>query len=309
MATLPIVEVRVQDIINKSLKSFEQNFGSVRVYRVRKYLLDIMKQDLIQILTDVVEVSLAYFNDNKKSHYSSGKTGEMANSLRRGIQVKGQAGKTLTAILHGVSYTIRNEENVKYKARDSQYIAIPLTKEFRGSACHADGTPIFSRPEIWKNHFNTFTITGDDAINKYGRVPTASGINPHNTDEVKYIVYRDKETGGIRWLYKLVPYSWFGDGAANVEGRQLRKLHLRARTEAAIASAAVGWANLIWSLLDSIPDFTDLKAYEDIRFEDVVVMYENIKTYKKSAIPTGKLETTVSDVRSFANWAAEVITI
>ena len=308
--TQTIVTVKVDDIINKSMTTFNQHFGGVASYGVRRYILSIMKKDLLEILSDVVDVSLSYFRGNKPSNYKGRTPGKMEDSLRKGVKVKGETLSSLTAILQGVDYTIMHEDNIKFVPK-KKYLAIPLTKEFGGSACREDGRPIFTRPEIWSHHYKTFPITGEEALNTYNRTPTASEINQHDISQVKYIVYRDPETGNLKWLYKLVPYSLFVEGKGNVDGRELRKLGLRARTEAAIASAINGWWELIWDICTALgtEEFKDLAVYKGVSIKEVPVDYARLKTYSKSKIPKGKVASITNDIITLAEWTSMIITV
>ncbi|MBP5468432.1 MAG: hypothetical protein J6Z11_04225, partial [Candidatus Riflebacteria bacterium] len=153
----------------------------------------------------------------------------MAQSLRRGIQVKGQTPTSIRAILSGVDYTLMHEEDTTLEpSGGAKYLAIPLK-----AACRADGRPIFSSPRAWQNKKKTFVISGDFASKTRTRMPTASQINPHNASEVAYIVYKDErykgKNSGLVYLYKLVPYSLFHEGKTNIYGKPLRKLGLARR--------------------------------------------------------------------------------
>lgn len=295
MGTQTIVQVKLSNILENTMRGFEKTFGSVKSYPVRRLLLSVMREDLLRILNDAVVASLNYFYENKKR-------GKMASSLRRGIQVKGQSLSSLSAIIHGVDYTIMHEANVSVKPTGGRYLAIPLP-----DACHSDGRPIFSKPDVWNRHKKTFILSGNDAYNNVGRNIAVTDINPHFPSEVKYIVYNDTENAKLVFLYKLVPYSIFKQGYTNYRGKPLKKLGLYSRVVAGIQSAMPGWARLVWDLLETIPDFTDLKYYKDITIKEIRQTY--VRSYNKKDIPTKAVATAYEDIIDFAHWTAEIIAI
>ena len=270
-----ILTVKLLDIIEKSVRTFEQNFGTIRSYPVRRELLKLIKTDLLNIMTDAVNISLDYF-------YAGKDRGDMAAALKRGIQVKGQSLLTVSAILHGLDYTLIHEENTKLLPKGKSMLAIPLP-----DACYSDGRPKMSSPDRWNVTEKTFVIPGTTALNTYNRKPATTGINPHSPSQVAYIVYKNKQDGNLVYLYKLVPYSLFYEGYTNYKGVALKKLGLRGRIEAGIRSAIPGWYNLVWNLLESVPDFTNLRAYEDIKVDEIIEKYSS--SYTKGSIPKGRV--------------------
>lgn len=291
-----LIDIRITDMLDSAARNFEQYFGTVRSYPVRKLLLSQIKEDLLRIMADAVEISLDYFYEGKPR-------GKMDKYLRRGIQVKGQALSSIRAILSGVDYTVTHEENTRIAPTKARMLAIPLP-----DACRSDGTPKLSSPLKWKNTENTFIISGEKALNQFNRHPVATPINPHSESQVAYIVYKHKRDNKLIYLYKLVPYSYFYEGYANYKGRHLKKLGLRARIEAGIASAIPGWYRLVWNALSSIPDFTNLRVYNDIHVYESIEQYQS--TYSKADIPKGRVSANlVSNISNFAFMSSKVLTL
>lgn len=297
MGQQTIVQVKVSSIIDDTLKKCARDFGSLKKYsEVRKALIAVMRRELLQILNDAVVASLNYFYENRKR-------GKMAHSLRSGIQVKGSTFTSLTAIVHGVDYTIIHEGNIKL-APKNKFLAIPLP-----SACRADGTPILSGPKAWEHVKKTFRVKGEEAFNTYNRNVAVTDINPHLPSEVEYVVYKD-ENNQLVYLYKLVPYSLFVQGYKNYNDRALKKLGLYNRIVAGIQSAAAGWWNLVQDMYISINDtpIAQLdKYYVGIKINTVIEQYQ--RTYNKKAIPTKAVPVAYKDILDFAHWTAEIITI
>jgi len=298
MSRQTIVQVKVSNIIDETLKKCARDFGSTKKYfEVRKALINVMRRDLLQILNDAVVASLNYFYENRKR-------GKMAHSLRSGIQVKGQTFTSLTAIVHGVDYTIMHEANVKVHPSGGRYLAIPLP-----DACRADGTPILSGPRAWEHVKKTFLIKGDVALNTHNRNVAVTDINPHFPSEVEYVVYKN-ENNQLVYLYKLVPYSLFVQGYKNYNNRALKKLGLYNRIVAGILSAANGWWALVQDMYISINDtpIAQLdKYYAGIKIESVIEQYQ--RTYSRKDIPTKDVPVAFNDIMDFAHWTAEIITI
>lgn len=294
--TVNLIDIQITELLESAVRSFETNFGTIRSYAVRKVLLQNIKEDLLRILADAVDISLDYFYQGKRR-------GDMDKYLRKGIKVKGQTLASLRAILSGIDYTVVHEENTKFKPTKSRFIAIPLP-----DACRSDGTPKLSSPEKWNATEKTWLISGTEALNTYNRTPASTQINPHSPGEVKYIVYKDKSTGNLVYLYKLVPYSYFFEGYTNYKGKPLKKLGLRGRIEAGIRSAINGWYNLVWNTLSSIPDFSNLRAYNDIHIYETIEQYKS--TYNRSAIPKGRISgSLVSNIENFAFISSKILTI
>lgn len=282
-----IVNLRLTDMATNCL----DGFGKIKNPAAKRAIIQQIRSDLVEIMQKVVSASTAYFG--------RGRTGTMNSSLKRGIQVKGMTAVSLRAILSGVEYTLTHENDTYLKPRHAKMLAIPLK-----AACRADGTPIFQGgPTLWKGHKKTFVLSGDRAV-KAGREPKDSQINPHDTSEIAYIVYKDKTQGHNKlvYLYKLVPYSIFKEGYKNYRGRkQLKKLGLEKRLYTALSYAWAGWYNYILKVLSDFHDMEGLKAYTDINFKREVVT--PTKTWY---IPTGStrnLPKVVMNAAGFVNMA------
>ena len=284
-------------IFNLKLTDLARNcldgFGAIKNNAVKKKVVDIIRNDLLYIMQTVVEESL----------YTFGKTtGKMASSLRSGIKVKGITPVSLRAILQGIDYTLIHEDNVTLKPRHSRMLAIPLP-----AACHADGTPILKGgPKLWRNYKETFIINADKASSKGFRTQKKSAINPHNDNEVAYIVYRDNSRGHehLVFLYKLVPYSIFNEGYANVYGEPLKKLGLEKRMLTALESAWDGWGEVIINALNESQDWQALEVYKGVHVDRTFVQYNTTAAITKGSLAKIKVS---RGAAGFINTATKII--
>lgn len=286
--TATIMNMRLTDIAGDCLNACGKLTGAAK-----KRVADIIKADLLDILQHVVEDSLSEFN---KGRHSSGK---MAQSLRNGIQVKGQTPSSIRAVLSGVDYTLLHEEDVTLEpSGSSKYLAIPLD-----AACRADGRPIFSSPRAWQSKKNTFVISGDYAAKTRTRRSAASQINPHSTSQVAYIVYKDNrykgKNSGLVYLYKLVPYSLFHEGKTNVYRTPLKKLGLSRRFYLYVQSAWEGWSKAVAEELFAQYDMTKLRVYKGIKVEQTTEAYQS--TYERIHGKTTAKTKALEKLSGFAN--------
>lgn len=266
--TATIMSMRLTDIAGNCLDACGKLSGEAR-----RRVTEIIKRDLLDILQNVVNDSLADF------YRGQGLNGTMANSLRRGIQVKGQTPSTIRAIISGVDYTLLHEEDIVLEPKNgTRYLAVPLD-----AACRADGRPRFSSPRSWQRYKRTFVISGEYASKSRLRKPTPSQINPHDTNEVAYIVYKDDrfrgKNAGLVFLYKLVPYSLFQEGKTNVYGKPLRKLGLARRFLSYVSTAWTGWSKVVAEELFAQYNMKDLEVYKGINVDITSEIYQS--TYER----------------------------
>lgn len=263
-------------IVNIQLTSLAANclsaFGAIKNPVVKQEVINKIREDLIVIMQGVVDSAIKYFGK---------RSGRMEASLKRGIQVTGRTPVSLRAILHGVDYTLMHEYDTILEPRNSEMIAIPLK-----AACRADGTPkLVGGPTLWEGYKNTFVISGNKAA-RAGRVQRPSEINPHDTDDICYIAYRDNSRGHehLVYLYKLVPYSIFKRGKKNYKGKALKKLGLRNRLKAAISSAWAGWFDFIVAKLMEAKELQALEVYKGVHINKSWAASTNTFNIPKGAV-------------------------
>lgn len=279
-----IVWMRLSNIASNCVEGLRV----IKNQTLKREIVNKIRADLIEIMKAAVKESVDHFGR---------RTGTMEKSLYEGIQVKGVSPKSITAILHGVEYTLVHENDTKIEPHNAKMLAIPLR-----DACWADGRPKKSGPLSWRSR-GTFIISGERAAKMGLREPLDSDINPHGPEDVAYIAYRNKKENHLVFLYKLVPYSLFYKGYTNIYGTPLKKLGLRQRLYAALESAWDSWGEYILGKMNEAQDWQALEAYKGVYVGRTFVEHHTSYNVPKGAVRETLKRTTVEKLTGFIDMA------